>query len=355
MRPPAETERLRERVDAALRAYLENSLPRVAALHETLVPLVDELGAFVLNGGKRLRPVLVLLGYRAAHGEDLDAVMGPALAMELLHTCALLHDDIIDAAPTRRGRTATHVAFAQLHRDGGWNGDADAFGTAAAILLGDLAFVQADELFLQGTVAPDRLLAGFHVFTELREEVMAGQYLDVLAATTGTTSREIAMTVASYKSGRYSVARPLQVGAVLAGAGADLVEGLLRVGDPLGQAFQIRDDLLGVFGTEDETGKSALGDLAEGKRTLLVAEADARLEGADLERFRSLLGRPDLSHAQADELRELMTSSGALEATSATVDALVARSLAELDALPIESAAGGVLRELAAFIGQRRS
>lgn len=355
MRPPAETERLRARVDAALRAYLDDSLPRVAGLHPTLEPLVEELGAFVLNGGKRLRPVLVLLGYQAAHGDDLDAVLGPALAMELLHTCALLHDDIIDDAPTRRGRTATHVAFATMHRDGGWNGDAADFGTAAAILLGDLAFVQADELFLQGRVSAERLLAGFAVFTELREEVMAGQYLDVLAATVGTTSREIAMTVASYKSGRYSVARPLQVGAVLAGADDALVTGLLRVGDPLGQAFQIRDDLLGVFGTEDETGKSARGDLAEGKRTLLVAEADARLEGAERDRFRSLLGRPDLTEDQAEELRTLMRACGALDATSATVDRLVAESIDQLEGLPVASEAGDVLRGLATFIGSRRS
>jgi geranylgeranyl diphosphate synthase, type I len=353
--PPASLSRLRARIDAALAAYLDEALPRIVALHDGLAPLAAELREFVVGGGKRVRPALLLTGFRAGGGPDvdLDDAMGPALALELLHTCALLHDDIIDAAPTRRGRPTTHVTFAAAHRDAGWAGDADLHGTAVAILLGDLAFVQADELFLTAGVPADRLLAGLRRFTLLREEVMAGQVVDLQAAASRTTSRDLALAVATYKSGRYSVARPLEVGAVLAGADDALVAGLHAVGDPLGRAFQVRDDLLGVFGSHDETGKSVVGDLVEGKRTLLVAETAVRLDGEDLATFERLLGSADLDAAGAEVLRDLMRRSGGLAATEAYVEAEVSRALEALDTLDVDDTARTTLAEMAAYLGDR--
>ena len=352
--PPAEMTALRGAVDAALADYLDRSLPRLVALHPSLAPLADELRAFVVEGGKRIRPSLLLLGYRAAGGSELDAVMGPALALELLHTCALLHDDIIDAAPTRRGRETAHLRFAREHRAHDWAGDADAFGAAVAILLGDLAFVQADELFLEATVAPERLLDGLRRFTVLREEVMAGQYIDLYAATARETSREMALAVATYKSGRYSVARPLEIGAALGGGDDRLIAGLAEVGGPLGRAFQVRDDLLGVFGDEGETGKSVAGDLVEGKRTLLVAETASRLSGADRERFEALLGAADLDEDGAATLRGMMRDSGGYDATVAYVDDAVATSLAALERLELEPGVAAALAGMATFIRDRR-
>lgn len=351
---PSELTRLQGLVDQALGAYLDEALPRLTALHTSLAPLADELRDFVMLGGKRLRPSLLLLGYEAAAGgDDLDAVMGPALALELLHTCALLHDDIIDAAPTRRGRETTHLRFARAHREAGWAGDPAAFGEATAILLGDLAFVQADELFLSGRVEPARLLDGLRRFTTLREEVMAGQYIDLYAATAGETSRELALAVATYKSGRYSVARPLEIGAALGGGSETLIAGLAEVGGPLGRAFQVRDDLLGVFGDEERIGKSVAGDLVEGKRTLLVAETAARLDAGDLATFESLLGDPALDREGAETLRQLMESSGALEATTAYVEDAVTEALTALDVLGLAAPVSRALRSMAAYIRDR--
>ncbi len=351
--PPAEMTALREAVDAALVRYLDRALPRMVDLHGSLASLADELRAFVVGGGKRIRPSLLLLGYRAAGGDDLEAVMGPALALELLHTCALFHDDIIDAAPTRRGRETAHLRFAREHREQGWAGDPEAFGTAVAILLGDLAFVQADELFLEGAVAPERLLDGLRRFTLLREEVMAGQYIDLHAATARETSREMALAVATYKSGRYSVARPLEIGAALGGGSPALIAGLAEVGGPLGRAFQVRDDLLGVFGDEGETGKSVAGDLVEGKRTLLVAETAARLAPDELARFEALLGAPGLDAADAARLRMMMRESGGREATEAYVVASVDESLAALDRLGLDAGVAAALAQMARFIRDR--
>lgn len=350
---PAILSELRALVDASLRDHLDRSRERLVATHPDLAPLADELAAFVLGGGKRLRPILVLLGHRATGVADDAAVLGPALAVELVHTCALAHDDVIDAGRTRRGRPTVHVAFARRHGDAGWSGPSDRFGEAAAILLGDLAYVAADELFLEARVAADRLLAAFEVFTTLRTEVAAGQYLDLVAATSRSTSDELALTVAGLKSGRYSIARPLEIGATLGAGRGPIADGLVRTGLPLGQAFQIRDDVLGVFGAEDETGKSTASDLAEGKRTLLVAATASRLDRAELERLDELLGRADLTAEDADEIRGLMRDSGGYEATLRTVDALVEEAMRALDEVPIDEDVRWVLRELAAYLVER--
>jgi geranylgeranyl diphosphate synthase, type I len=352
--PPSALAASAEVVDAALDEQLAVLLPRLRALHPALGPVTDHLAAF-LAGGKRVRPTLLLLGYAAGGGPDRRRVLGPALALELLHTCALLHDDVIDRAPTRRGRPTVHHAVADDHRTAGWAGDPLAYGEAVAILLGDLAFVQADELFLDADVPTDALLAGLRRFTVLREEVMAGQYLDLHAATARLTDRDLALTVATLKSGRYSVARPLEIGALLAGADDELVAGLGRVGDPLGRAFQVRDDLLGVFGAEAETGKSAASDLAEGKRTLLVAEAAARLPDDDRARLEAGLGDPELSEDEAAALRDLLERCGARAAAEAQVTAWVDESLAALAALELPEAVATELTAVARQLGDRTS
>jgi geranylgeranyl diphosphate synthase, type I len=350
--PPAELATLRAEIDRSLAAALDDLLPRLVSYDPALDPVADELRAFVA-GGKRIRPALLLLGYQAAGGGDRQAVHGPALSLELLHTCALAHDDVIDRAATRRGRPTIHERFAARHRDAAWAGAAAGYGEAVAILLGDLAFVQADELFLRAAVPPAELLAGFARFTVLREEVMAGQFLDLQAATSATTDRATALTVATLKSGRYSVARPLEIGALLAGADETLVGGLGRFGDPLGRAFQVRDDLLGVFGEEVATGKSAASDLAEGKRTLLVAEAMLRLDEHGRARLEAGLGDATLDATGAAELRDLLERSGARAATEAYVEDAVDEArqvLAELQ-LPPEVAA--TLGDLAGYLGDR--
>ena len=349
---PTPLDGLRREIDLALDAALDRLLPRVAAHHAALGPVADAVRGFVA-GGKRIRPALLLLGFEAAGGQDRRTVHGPALALELLHTFALVHDDVIDRASSRRGRPTVHRGFAELHAAAGWQGDSAAFGEAAAILVGDLAFVHADELFLSAEVPDDRLLRALRHYTALREEVMVGQFLDLHAATSRTTDRDLALTVATLKSGRYSVARPLEIGAVLADADDRLCEGLVAFGDPLGRAFQVRDDLLGVFGREDATGKSTWSDLAEGKRTLLVAEAAARLGDGGRARLEAGLGDTGLDPAGADELRELLESSGAREAAESYVEAAVAEAEAALGELDLPPDAAAVLAEVAAYLGNR--
>lgn len=350
-------EPLRADIDDALGRTLDVVLPRLAGHHAALGPVADELRGFLADG-KRIRPALLLLGYEAGGGSDAAAVMGPALALELLHTCALIHDDVIDRAATRRGRATVHERFAAQHRAERLHGDADAYGQAIAILAGDVAFVHADECFLDvdvEVVAPGDLVRAFRRFTVLREEVMAGQVLDVHTAASRTTDRELALTIATLKSGRYSVARPLQIGALLAGADEALVEGLGRVGDPLGRAFQVRDDLLGVFGDQAMTGKSVASDLVEGKRTLLVAEAAARLDADAWTALDARLGDPALTDADAAELRATLERCGARDATERYVDEALAASDAHLGELGLPDTTQARLRTAAAELARRRT
>ncbi len=351
--PPA-LEQARSEIDAALASAWDRLLPPVTDIDARLEPVTAALRRFT-HGGKRVRPALLLLGFEAAGGADRTAVHGPALALELLHTCALVHDDVIDRAPTRRGRPTVHRAFAAAHAEAGWSGDADDYGEAVAILVGDLAFVQADALFLEAAVPADALMAGLRCFVTLREEVMAGQFLDLQTATSRSSDRSAAMAVATLKSGRYSVSRPLEVGAALAGAGAPLREALRAAADPLGRAFQLRDDLLGVFGQEDDTGKSTASDLAEGKRTLLITEALRRLDPDGRDVLEAALGDPQLSDDEADRLRGLLEDCGARAAVERTVAEEVAASHAAIADLPVADAARTRLHELARYLGDRRA
>jgi geranylgeranyl diphosphate synthase, type I len=352
--PPEVLRRLAAEIDLRLDDALGRMLPRLTDVHPSLTAVAEELRAFV-GGGKRIRPVLLLLGFEAAGGHTRQDVHGPALALELLHTCALAHDDVIDRAPERRGRPSIHHGFAAQHRAADWSGDALGYGEAVAILVGDLAFVQADELFLSAHVPDRQLLAALRRFTVLREEVMVGQYLDLQAATSRTTDRDLALTVATLKSGRYSVARPLEIGAELAGADESFLDGLRAFGDPLGRAFQVQDDLLGVFGEQQTTGKSASSDLVEGKRTLLVAEATARLGAADRAVLEAGLGDPGLSAERAAELRELMVRCGARDAVQHHVRDAVAQARSALEDLPLAPRAHDHLDAVATYLGDRAS
>lgn len=349
--PPPELVALREQVDAAFTALLDELDGRLRDLHPRAVPMGDELRRFAA-GGKRLRPTLLLLGHQVA-ARSPGRVLGPALALELVHTCALLHDDLIDDAADRRGQPAAHVAFSRRHDEAGWHGDGARYGMSAALLLGDLAHVWADELFDRADVDIEHAQQARAVFATMREEVTVGQFLDVTAAVTRTEGTSGALEVANLKSARYSVARPLEIGAVLATGRSALADGLFRFGVPLGQAFQLRDDILGVFGDEATTGKSAVSDLVEGKRTWLLAATLERLPAEDAEDVGSLLGDPSLDDAAVSTIRRAMVESGGLAATEEKIDDLVDLAMTELERLPVGEGARSTLRSLASYLVDR--
>jgi geranylgeranyl diphosphate synthase type I len=337
---------LRRRVSTAVEATLERQRPRLAAISPNLLPLVEALTAF-LDGGKRLRPAFAYWGWRGAGGPDCDEIVAAVSALEWVQACALIHDDVMDGSDTRRGQPAMHRRFEALHRAAGWRGAADGFGTAIAILLGDMALIWADEMLNTSGLPPEQLLRGQPVYDEMRTEIMAGQYLDILGQVTGDQSVEGAMNVIRYKSAKYTVERPLHLGAALAGGSAALTAAYSAYGLPLGEAFQLRDDVLGVFGDPAQTGKPAGDDLREGKRTVLVATTLARATAAESDYLERHLGQPDLDDDGIATLRELITSTGALGETEKMIGELTERSIAALGLDELDGESADVLRELA--------
>ncbi|MFE9421848.1 polyprenyl synthetase family protein [Kitasatospora sp. NPDC006697] len=337
---PLDVEAVRTRVDAALARFMAGRHQQLSAISPDLVAAADALRDFLLDGGKRLRPAFCYWGWRGAGGPaDGEGIAGAAAALELLQASALVHDDLMDRSDTRRGLPSIHRRFEALHREQGWRGDREQYGAAAAVLLGDLLLIWCDELFVGCGLEPAAVLAAKPVFDLMRTEVMAGQYLDVLEPVAGDSTDDRALerarTVLHYKSAKYTIERPLQVGARLAGADEELVAAYGAFGLPLGEAFQLRDDLLGVFGDPAVTGKPAGDDLREGKRTLLVALALRGLGPADAARLDQRLGAPGLTPDDVAELRDLVAASGAAERVEERIEQLMAESLKALAAAPL--------------------
>ena len=344
---PVDRAGLRQRVDKALAEFLAARRSQLLAIDPALADLGDAIEAFVLGGGKRLRPAFAYWGYRGAGGVDDDAVVAAVAALELVQASALIHDDLMDRSDTRRGEPAIHRRFETQHTVAGWRGGSAAFGDSAAVLVGDLVLVWSDELLHASGVEPADLARARVVFDDMRTEVTVGQYLDVLTQATGDTSVERAGKVARYKSAKYTVERPLLLGAALAGATPALAASYSAFGLPLGEAFQLRDDVLGVFGDPERTGKPAGDDLREGKRTYLVASAFAALDEPARSELDAGLGDQSLDDDAVARLRTLIHGSGALDRTEERITALTGAALTALAAADIDPEAATVLRALA--------
>ena len=337
---------IRSDVDRELSAFCADHRVRLLEIGPELAPAMDALETIV-SGGKRLRPTFTYWGWRGAGGSEGDErIIRAAAALEFLQACALVHDDVIDNSDTRRGLPATHERMAKMHADHGWSGDSAEFGRGAAILIGDLCLAWSDEMYQASGFSPNTLQHGRPPFDAMRTEVMAGQYLDTLEQVRGAATREAALRVMRYKSAKYTVERPLHLGAALAGRGEELARVYTDYGIPLGIAFQLRDDVLGVFGDPSTTGKPTGDDLREGKRTLVVAETLARAEGDDADRFRSLLGEPDLSVASVEWMCSLIESSGALAACEGLISEYAEQAHAALESPELDERARGPLGEL---------
>ena len=320
--------------------------------------LTGALEEFVLSGGKRLRPAFAYWGWRAVTN-DPDPVNPEMLrlfsALELLHACALVHDDVIDDSATRRGLPTVHVKFAGTHRDSGWRGSARQFGLSAAILLGDLALVWADDMVATAELSSDARRRIQRVWADIRTEVLGGQYLDIVAESSGVDSIASAMTVNTYKTASYTVSRPLQMGVAAAGDRPDVLAAFHELGTNLGVAFQLRDDVLGVFGDPAVTGKPSGDDLRSGKRTVLFAEAVERAEQSDpaaADLLRTSIGT-ELSGDRVRELCEVITTVGALSAVESRIDTLTRRAVDVVNAAPIAEQAKVGLLELARLASNR--
>lgn len=339
------------------------------AISSDLIPVVDYTQS-LLQGGKRFRALFCYWAWRASLSESSyhqseqevndseQAIAGIAASLEMFHAAALVHDDLLDQSDTRRGAPAIHKRFESLHKEKQWAGAPERFGVAGSVLVGDLMLGWSSEIFGNALLhSPNREIesACRDEFSLMRVEVMAGQYLDVLeenAATTRPVKEGVgrAEKVILYKTAKYSIEAPLRIGAAFAGADQSTLNVFTQFGIPLGIAFQLRDDILGVFGDPSVTGKPAGDDLREGKRTVLVAltrEALTEQSPSMANSFEELLTSRELDAQQIAFMQKLIQESGALEKTERMITELADRSLDSLESSNLEETAKSALKLLA--------
>ena len=362
-------------VQANLDSFCQKQRTDFEAISADLIPVVDYTQS-LLQGGKRFRALFCYWAWRASlndssyHQSEQEvqdselAIAGIAASLEMFHAAALVHDDLLDQSDTRRGAPAIHKRFETLHKEKKWAGAPERFGVAGSVLVGDLMLGWSSEIFGNALLhSPNREIesACRDEFSLMRVEVMAGQYLDVLeenAAATRPVTEGVgrAEKVILYKTAKYSIEAPLRIGAAFAGADPAKLNEFTKFGIPLGVAFQLRDDILGVFGDPSITGKPAGDDLREGKRTVLVAltlEALTERSPSMAESFEELLTSRELDAHQIAFMQKLIQESGALEKTERMIVELGDRSLESLDAANLEETAKGNLKALALKVVNR--
>jgi len=315
----------RGKLETQLQAWLTEKEQAAAGESQASRELTGVLTRFVARDGKRIRPALLYYTYAACGGKSDDKVLPMAMAVELLHTYLLIHDDIMDHAEVRRGEPAAHVIFADLHRSRGWRGDSRHFGESVGILVGDLAQSYALELYSSVDLAPEVAGEFQQCFSAMCQEVVLGQFLEMTAGYRENLEEDELLRVLRMKSGRYSVERPVQLGALLARAPEATRQALNTYGLKVGEAFQLQDDLLGMFGDAETVGKPVGGDLVEGKFTLLIHHALRNLSEGESRVLSAALGNPALQGAEVAKVQRMIEASGA----RARVDAMVEGRLRE--------------------------
>lgn len=354
-------ETMPDAVHSVLQEYLDSRAADVAAIGAPVVEAVDYLRSFVLDGGKRVRPTYGWAGFVGAGGLDGDedplAVLRAVSALEFIQACALIHDDIIDVSDTRRGNPTVYRAIENHHDASNWLGSSEHFGISAAILIGDLALVWAEDMLHDAGLSPAAFARALTPWRAMRTEVIGGQLLDISLEAAGSEDVELANAVNRFKTAAYTIERPLHIGAAIAGASPETIEAFRGYGHDIGIAYQLRDDQLGVFGDPAVTGKPAGDDLREGKRTELLATALPLIEStsaADADLLRTHVG------ATADpdtiaRMTALIEASGAVEKIEKRIDALFESGIAHLERGGIKPEVIASLSKLAHAATQRRA
>lgn len=346
---PSPVSYVADRLAPLVDAFFQEEIARWGSINPVFQKPIEELWKFVELGGKRLRPSFCYWTYIGAGGDDEnEGLWAFLLGLELLHSFALIHDDVMDSSEMRRGEPTLHMRFARMHGGATWSGDARQFGDAAAVLVGDLAFSLADRLF----AGASREVRG--IFDDLKVEVNLGQYLDILGSAIDAQDISLVEQVAVFKSGKYTVERPMHIGAALAERFGELSELISRFALPLGLAFQLRDDLLGVFGDTSETMKPVGDDLREGKATLLITMVRKSLPADERIRFESRFGRRDATEHDIILLQEVIAATPAPAQIERRVAELRDEALRALKDLPLSLDAKDALTQMADFVAERR-
>jgi geranylgeranyl diphosphate synthase type I len=334
--------------------YLEGKLEEFGEIDAMGQLLAKKMVDFSVGGGKRVRAAFVALGYQAGGGEKPEDIFPAAVAIELLHNFLLIHDDIIDLSDTRRSRPTMHKMFeASSGQVFANNTESQHFCQSMAILVGDLSCMMATEALSLVNLPTERVVRAFQKLYKIGRDTVIGQGLDIVLPLDQEVSEKSVMQIHLLKTAKYTIEGPLHVGLILAGADEESLEKMSRYAVPVGIAFQIQDDILGVFGTEEELGKSVTSDIKEGKQTLLTVTARRLGTKAQRERLMFLLGNPQIDQTDIEEVREIMRLSDALAYARSRAKSLVEEGKEELKKLSIGMDIRQILKGLADYIVER--
>lgn len=316
---------------------------------------VDVVGDVLMDfvgGGKCLRSAFMCLGWLCGAPPSTPAVRAAA-SLELLHAFALIQDDVMDASSSRRGRPAAHVQFTRWHRERGLSGPADRFGESAAILLGDLCLIWSEQMLRESGVEHHRLQRAWPRYDAMRTELAIGQLADIASDIRDLPSMDTVLDVARRKSGNYTVRRPLEIGAAMAGCDDRILSRLGRYGAALGQAFQLRDDMLGAFGSPTATGKPSGGDLLERKATSVVVAARQMADATTRRQLDELANSDRLDDSAVDRWRRLIVATGAAQRIEDLINERTALAHNALDELRVDESVRAALADMAAVCTER--
>lgn len=350
MTEPPEQVAFRARVDAVLEAFTREEAGHLVAVDDDLLPVAAQLTAAV-TGGKRLRAAFCYWGWRAAGQPDSDALVRAAAAMELVHAAAVVHDDLIDESPVRHNRPSAHVELRAAFTD---PTRSEAGGRALAMLAGDLLMSWAGHLFTSCGLPSAYLARARRLWTVMARELVAGECLEILrTGTAPDTGRSL--QVIRYKTAKYTVEHPLHIGGALAGAPASVMDLFTAYGLPLGEAFQLRDDLLGLFGDPEHTGKSNLDDIRGNRPTALLAETWSAATSAERGELRGILDRPDPDHEDLARVRGIMHRTGAPARVENMISRRVQEATSALTRTHLPACAADALHHLVSSAAVRQS
>ncbi|MER7406116.1 polyprenyl synthetase family protein [Streptomyces sp. NPDC000070] len=338
------------RIDEVLHRFVAQEADQFAAIDPLLGPVAEQLEMAVADG-KRLRAAFCYWGWRAVGQPDSDALVRAAASMELVHAAAVVHDDLIDDSPLRHGRPTAHIALRGAVRR---RPRADAAARSLAMLVGDLLMALAGQLFATSGLPAAYLARARPLWSVMARELVAGECLDILRTGAGPDTTA-SLKVVRYKTAKYTVEQPLLIGGALAGAGGRLREGYTAYGLPLGEAFQLRDDLLGLFGDPEHTGKANTDDVRGNRPTALLAETWRLADDTDRQRLRALLGRRRLDAEELNAVREVMRELRAPDRIEDMISARVRQALGALHELDVPASATSALTALAQSAADRPS
>lgn len=346
MSATGELKRFGQRLDKQLKYYFSQKAKEAKAINPHMAELVEVARDFVLRPGKRLRPALVYYAYKACGGKDEKAIIYTSQSIELLHAFALVHDDIMDQSDLRRGKPTVHRIFSRRYKD-------EKLGEAMAILVGDALFSYANEVFSSSSFPDDTVRRARRYFDLVCVELCSGQYLDLVGEKKGFGPAQIEQMM-EYKSGKYTIERPLHLGAALARAPKSAFQTFSAYGIPLGKAFQIQDDILGMFGTRQQVGKPVDSDLKEGKQTLLVASTRRKLSASERKKFDRIWGNQKATQVDLLWVRKKMKQTGALDETQSLAQKLIVQAKKAIEDYPFKKEGKDFFLGIADFMIERK-